>query len=160
MDHPTNSLSSFCTWINQKVIGLTAILLFLMLIFSIIAIFWRYVLNNSITWAEDVLLPCFVWVGLLGISIAFRSKSHINVESVLKLMPSRLARILSLIVEIMITIFSGYLTLEGMKVTIATKSMPWGMLQLSPSFFYVAFPICFFLITLYGIDAIFTKSFK
>jgi len=160
MDHPTNSLSSFCTWINQKVIGLTAILLFLMLIFSIIAIFWRYVLNNSITWAEDVLLPCFVWVGLLGISIAFRSKSHINVESVLKLMPSRLARILSFIVEIMITIFSGYLTLEGMKVTIATKSMPWGMLQLSPSFFYVAFPICFFLITLYGIDAIFTKSFK
>jgi TRAP-type C4-dicarboxylate transport system permease small subunit len=160
MDHPTNSLSSFCTWINQKVIGLTAILLFLMLIFSIIAIFWRYVLNNSITWAEDVLLPCFVWVGLLGISVAFRSKSHINVESVLKLMPSRLARILSLIVEIMITIFSGYLTLEGMKVTIATKSMPWGMLQLSPSFFYVAFPICFFLITLYGIDAIFTKSFK
>ncbi|MBP1745602.1 MAG: TRAP-type C4-dicarboxylate transport system, small permease component [Deltaproteobacteria bacterium] len=160
MDHPKNSLSSFCTWINQKVIGLTAILLFLMLIFSIIAIFWRYVLNNSITWAEDVLLPCFVWVGLLGISVAFRSKSHINVESVLKLMPSRLARILSLIVEIMITIFSGYLTLEGMKVTIATKSMPWGMLQLSPSFFYVAFPICFFLITLYGIDAIFTKSFK
>ena len=160
MDQPTNSLSSFCTWINQKVIGLTAILLFLMLIFSIIAIFWRYVLNNSITWAEDVLLPCFVWVGLLGISVAFRSKSHINVESVLKLMPSRLARILSLIVEIMITIFSGYLTLEGMKVTIATKSMPWGMLQLSPSFFYVAFPICFFLITLYGIDAIFTKSFK
>ena len=105
-------------------------------------------------------MPCFVWVGLLGISVAFRSKSHINVESVLKLMPSRLARILSLIVEIMITIFSGYLTLEGMKVTIATKSMPWGMLQLSPSFFYVAFPICFFLITLYGIDAIFTKSFK
>jgi TRAP-type C4-dicarboxylate transport system permease small subunit len=97
---------------------------------------------------------------MLGISIAFRSKSHINVESVLKLMPLRIVKILSLIVEIMITIFSGYLAFEGMKLTIATKSMPWGMLQLSPSFFYVAFPICFFLITLYGIDAIFTKSLK
>jgi TRAP-type C4-dicarboxylate transport system permease small subunit len=157
---PINSLSSFCTWINQKIIDLTAILLFLMLIFSIIAIFYRYVLNNSITWAEDVLLPCFVWVGMLGISIAFRSKSHINVESVLKLMPFRIVKIISLIVEIMITIFSGYLAFEGIKLSIATKSMPWGMLQLSPSFFYVAFPICFFLITLYGIDSIFTKFSK
>jgi len=160
MHHSKNSLSSFCNWINQKIIGITAILLFLMLIFSIIAIFFRYVLNNSITWAEDVLLPCFVWVGLLGISIAFRSKSHINVDSVLKLMPHSIVKTVSLIVEIIITVFSGYLTYEGMKLTIATKSMPWGMLQLSPSFFYVAFPICFFLITLYGIDAIFTRSFK
>lgn len=160
MHQPLNSLSSFCTWINHKVVHLTAVLLFLMLIFSVIAIFYRYVLNNSITWAEDVLLPCFVWVGLLGISIAFRSKSHINVDSILKLLPHRIIRILSLIVEIMITIFSGYLTYEGVKLTVATKSMPWGMLQLSPSFFYVAFPICFLLITLYGIDAIFTKSLK
>lgn len=159
MDKIIDSLSSFCSWINRKVIILTAVLLFLMMMFSVIAIFFRYVLANSITWAEDVLLPAFVWVGLLGISIGFRSKSHINVETIIKFMPIRLVQNLSIITEIIVTVFCGYLTVEGMKLTLATQSMPWGMLQLPPSFFYVAFPISFFLMTLYGVDAI-AKRFR
>jgi TRAP-type C4-dicarboxylate transport system permease small subunit len=160
MNQLTDGLSSVCNWINRKVINLTAILLFLMMIFSVVAIFCRYALSNSITWAEDVLLPSFVWVGLLGISIAFRSKSHINVETIIKFMPPQIVRNLTLVTEIMITIFCGYLTVEGIKLTVATQSMPWGMLQLPPTFFYVAFPISFFLMTLYGIDAVVTKLMK
>jgi len=160
MNQLTDSLSSVCNWINRKVINLTAILLFLMMIFSVVAIFFRYALANSITWAEDVLLPSFVWVGLLGISIAFRSKSHINVETIIKFMPPKIVKILTLATEILITIFCGYLTVEGIKLAVATQSMPWGMLQLPPTFFYVAFPISFFLMTLYGIDAVVTKLIK
>lgn len=157
MNQMTDSLSSVCNWINRKVINLTAILLFLMMIFTVVAIFYRYVLANSITWAEDVLLPSFVWVGLLGISIGFRSKSHINVETIIKFMPPNVVKILTLVTEIMVTIFCGYLTVEGVKLTVATQSMPWGILQLPPTFFYVAFPISFFLMTLYGIDAVVTR---
>lgn len=157
MNLSRGSLSSVCNWINRKVITLTAVLLFLMMIFAGAAVFWRYVLADSITWAEDVLLPCFVWVALLGISIAFRSKNHINVDSILKLMPPKMVKVITLITEIMITIFCGYLTVEGMKLTLATQSMPWGMLQLPPSYFYVAFPISFFLMTLYGVDAVVLK---
>lgn len=160
MNQLIDGLSSVCSWVNRKVIHLTAILLFLMLIFSVVAIFYRYVLANSITWAEDVLLPSFVWVGLLGISIAFRSKNHINVETIIKFMPPKIIKILTLVTEIIITIFCGYLTVEGMKLTLATQSMPWGMLQLPPSFFYIAFPISFFLMTLYGIDAVVTRLTK
>jgi len=157
MDKIIDSMSSICSWINRKVIILTAVVLFLMMMFSVIAIFFRYVLANSITWAEDVLLPAFVWVGLLGISIGFRSKSHINVETIIKFMPMKIVQKLSIFTEILITVFCGYLTIEGIKLTLATQSMPWGMLQLPPSFFYVAFPISFFLMTLYGVNAIATR---
>ena len=144
--------SSFCDWLNRQVALLTALLLFAMLIFSSFAVFFRYVMGDAINWAEDVLLPAFVWVSLLGVSIAFRYKAHIRVDSLQNLLPASLQKQLNRLIQLSIISFSAYLTIQGAKVVLATRGMPWGILQLPPTYFYIAFPISFLIIFLYAID--------
>ena len=145
-------LTRFCDWLNRQISTLTAIILFFMLILAGSAVFFRYVLGDALNWMEDVILPAFVWMGLLGTSIAFRLKGHIRVDSLMKLIPIKAREQINRLTKLTIIAFSIYLTIQGIKVVYATKSMPWGVLQLPPTYFYVAFPISFFIISIYGID--------
>ncbi len=152
--------TNFCNWLNRQVAWLTALILFAMLIFSAFAVFFRYIMGNAINWSEDVLLPAFVWVSLLGISIAFRYKAHIRVDSLVNLMPQALQMFLTRLIQLSIMSFSAYLAFQGMKVVLATRGMPWGILQLPPTYFYIAFPISFFIIFLYAVDDFFRGFMK
>jgi len=142
----------FCDWLNRQVALLCAVILFAMLIFSAFAVFFRYVMGDAINWAEDVLLPAFVWVSLLGISIAFRYKAHIKVDSLVNLLPVAMQDLLNRLIQLSVISFCAYLTIQGAKVVLATRGMPWGILQLPPTYFYVAFPISFLIIFLYSVD--------
>lgn len=154
-----NHFTQFCDRLNRQVANFTAIILFAMLIFSACAVFFRYAMGDAINWAEDILLPAFVWETLLGISIAFRYKSHIKVDSIVNLLPESLQKILTHLIQLSILSFCAYLSIHGVKVVLATRGMPWGILQLPPTYFYVAFPISFTIIFLYALDD-FLRSFN
>jgi len=144
--------SRFCDWLNRQITSLSALILFTMLIFSAFAVFFRYIMGDALNWAEDVLLPAFVWVSLLGTSIAFRYKAHICVDSLQNLLPEMIQRQLARLVQLSVLSFCMYLSFQGVKVVLATRGMPWGILQLPPTYFYIAFPISFFVIFLYALD--------
>ncbi|RJQ57483.1 MAG: TRAP transporter small permease subunit [Desulfobacteraceae bacterium] len=154
----SRKLSSLCDSINKCVVNISAVLLFLMLIFSVIAIFFRYFLGNPLAWAEDILLPAFVWMSLLGISIAFRASSHMAIESFINLLSSQKREKLIIAGQSMIVGLSVFLTIEGVKMVFATTSTRWGVLQLPPTYFYISFPFAFSLISIYGIDEIIRKT--
>jgi TRAP-type C4-dicarboxylate transport system permease small subunit len=43
-------------------------------------VFWRYVLNNSIVWAEEVLRYMMMWVVLVGAGLATREDQHVSID--------------------------------------------------------------------------------
>ncbi len=47
-------------------------------------VFFRYVLNASLTWSEEVSRFTYVWFVYLGVSMAVRSKDHVRVVAHLK----------------------------------------------------------------------------
>lgn len=148
----TSFLTRFCDWLNRQIAIVTAVILLLMLMLSGGAVFFRYVLGDALNWMENVILPAFVWMALLGTSIAFRIKGHIRVESLMKIIHSSTRKLVNRLTQLTIIAFSGYLTVQGIKVVLATRSMPWGALQLPPTYFYIAFPISFSIIFIYGVD--------
>lgn len=147
-----SKLTCVCDWINRQIVALTAILLFLMLIFTGVAIFFRYVLVDSVVWAGDILLAGFVWVCLLGIAIAYRSSSHVEVEIFTGLLPDKFRKKLLLFVHSTILVFSAYLTFQGIQVVRDTTDMTFGVLQWPPTYFYIAFPTAFSFILLFCLD--------
>jgi TRAP-type C4-dicarboxylate transport system permease small subunit len=146
------TLTRICDWINRIIVALTAIVLFVMLIFTGVAIFFRYVLVDSVVWAGDILLAGFVWVCLLGIAIAYRSSSHVGVDIVIDMLPEKIRNKLLLVTHSTIFAFSAYLTLQGIYVVLATTDMTFGVLQWPPTYFYIAFPTAFFLVLLFCLD--------
>lgn len=45
-------------------------------------VFWRYVLNNSIVWAEEVLRYMMMWVVLVGAGLTTREDQHVSIDVV------------------------------------------------------------------------------
>jgi TRAP-type C4-dicarboxylate transport system permease small subunit len=40
----------------------------------------RYVFNNPLTWSEEIVVTFFVWMVMLGVPSALRSKMHIRID--------------------------------------------------------------------------------
>ena len=52
-----------------------------------VAVFFRYVLNNSLVWAEELARYLFIWITFLGAGLGVGKKVHIGVDAVSKRLP-------------------------------------------------------------------------
>jgi len=46
----------------------------------LVGVFFRYVLNSSLTWSDEVAMLLFAWATFLAISTAYRHDKHISIE--------------------------------------------------------------------------------
>ena len=60
--------------------NLVIILLAIMVSNVAIGVFYRYVLNNSLSWTEELARYLMVWFAYIGMAMAFRDESHVNVS--------------------------------------------------------------------------------
>jgi len=148
-------LNRLCDVMDRTITSFTSVLLFLMFLLAVIAIFFRYVLQAPLVWSADILVPAFVWMTLLGISVAARTSSHVIVDSFIKILPEKNREQIALVTRGMIACFCMFLVIVGFKVTLAARDSRWGVLMLPSAYIYIAFPVSFFLICLYAIDDMF-----
>ena len=52
-------------------------------------VFFRYVLNDSLSWSEELAKYAMLWMVFLGAPIALRTGGHPNIEILLNLVPRR-----------------------------------------------------------------------
>lgn len=155
-----DKMNLFCNWLNEKVTLIAEAILFFMLVMAGITIFMRYVVNRPMVGGGDILLSSFVWLCLLGASIAFRKAIHVNIDTLINLLPSKRKMELSIFTQCAITAFCGFLVLEGLKMVMNTADQRWGGLDIPPTYFYISFPLALFLMFLYGLDDIFQNIKK
>lgn len=104
-------------------------------------VFFRYVLNSSLYFSEELSRFCFIWAGFLGASLALREGRHVGVTLLTDRLPSR-ARGRTLTV-------AGLLTLALLLIVTVTGAsvLPdqWGQqtatLGFSVFWFYLAVPV-------------------
>lgn len=77
------------------------------------AVFWRYVLNDSIVWAEELSRYLFVWISFLGGGLGVGTNIHVGVDSVVELMPARPKLVVQIAVELLIVAFTVVLIWVG-----------------------------------------------
>ncbi|MEM7774673.1 MAG: TRAP transporter small permease [Pseudomonadota bacterium] len=67
-------------------------------------VFFRYVLNDSLSWAEELSKFCMLWLVFVGSPIALRAGNHIAIEILPGALPERMAAILrTMVMAIVIT---------------------------------------------------------
>lgn len=74
----------------------------------------RYFFNSPIKWSEEVVTSLFVWTVFIGSAYAYRNHSHLGVDVLVKLFPSKFRKVvefiisvLELLVLIMLTVISA-----------------------------------------------------
>ena len=72
--------------------------------------FTRYALNNSASWTEEIARYLLICVVFIGAVIGVRKNTHIQVDILYRWMPNKLARVLSILVDLTRIGFCGYAT--------------------------------------------------
>lgn len=94
------------SWLNKNTEKYMVAIIFI--IFSgimILNVFMRFVFQNALSWASEVVLTLFVWFVWFAVSYAFKERAHIKVTALTGLMPLKFQKILALIVDVIILIF-------------------------------------------------------
>ena len=117
-------------WLNEHIEELfLGVFTVVMVIVIAIQVFMRYVLDNSLSWSEELARYCFIWLIYLGISYGVKSQRHIRVDVVLILLKGKWKVALNIIANILFLSFAVFVIIYG--YGIATKLLTWG--QLSPA---------------------------
>ncbi len=83
------------------------------LVIILVAVFFRYVVNQSLFWSDEVVRYLFVWFTLLGAALVLRDRRHIRVEFFVEHMPAGLRRGVEFIGLVLILAFNVFLVVAG-----------------------------------------------
>lgn len=117
----------FINKLEEWVGGLFFLVIFAILILQIMA---RQIFNSPLMWSEELARLIFVYVALLGVSMAIRSQQHVYIDFLTNLMPETVKKLANTFVQLLIFIsillflYLGYgvwqdasFPMEALKVT-------------------------------------------
>ena len=81
--------------INGLEEGIIAILLASMTILVFVEVVARFGFNAGVMWAQEATLHISAWMVLFGVSYGIKVGSHIGVDALVKIMPTKVRRIVS-----------------------------------------------------------------
>jgi TRAP-type C4-dicarboxylate transport system permease small subunit len=76
-------------------------------------VFFRYVLNDSLSWSEELAKYAMLWLVFLGAPIALRLGVHPNIELVVNRFPAMITRTILAFIHLAVFCFCAYLALKS-----------------------------------------------
>lgn len=102
-------LSGINRW-NLELCRVTAITLAAAIAVVVAAgVFWRYVLNDAISWSEELSKFLMLWLVFVGAPIGLRFGDHVAIEMLPNMLPARLRAAVFAIVAAIVAVFVGAL---------------------------------------------------
>ncbi|MDR1533646.1 MAG: TRAP transporter small permease [Planctomycetota bacterium] len=135
----------FVLWLRkalEKAMDILSIILFSgVFVAVLLQIFCRYVLGSPLVWSEELSRILFIWVALIGWTLAMRHGSHLRIEFLMDKMPAGMRRGMDLTFMACNLFFMGFLTWIGVRMVgrstyIPTTTMPF----ISTACIYAALP--------------------
>ena len=112
-------------WVEYVLFGLG----FAISVVVAIQVFFRYALNHSLFWSEELARYLLVWLTFLGASVAYRRKVHPGIDIVYARMPSSIQRTVSIFIHVISTILFGIMIFYGCQFSYFVR------LQISPALY-------------------------
>ncbi|SFM19074.1 TRAP transporter small permease [Salibacterium qingdaonense] len=127
--------------INQLTEIFTATLVVTMVITVAAQVYWRYVLDSSLAWSEELSRFLFIWIIFLGSEIAFRKNAHIAVDSLFESLKGKPKIFLSILIDLIIVLFAVIVLISGIKLFQSTTDDISTGLNLPMSYVYLSIPV-------------------
>ena len=94
-----------------------------------IQVFCRYVLNNALSWPEELSCYAMIWYSMVGIGYATQKGQHLKMDAFINLLPEKARAFFNLLADIALFGFFVYIVRYGVECVLL--SMREG--QLSPA---------------------------
>ena len=127
--------------IYEKLINGAAVALFgSMVAVTTLGVFFRYVMNDALPWAEEADRYLFIWLSFVGASITMRHKGHIAVDLLLRYVRPRWRRRLVLAAQASVLAFLGIVFQASLPVIELTSETRATATDIPLSWVYLAVP--------------------
>jgi TRAP-type C4-dicarboxylate transport system permease small subunit len=135
--------------------GLRVAAMSLMAVFSgivITSIFFRYVLNDSLTWAEQVCRYLFIWMIMIAAPGLYRNRIDINFDMILKALPKKTQQYVTIFLDLLILSFGIFIGTQGVLfvAVMGNKILPG--LNVSQWIVYISQPLFGYLLALVAVE--------
>lgn len=110
--------------VNQVLFWIVGILLGAVFVLLVSQVYFRYVMNSSLSWSEEAARYLTIWIVFLGVALGLRRKRLIAVEVVVQFVPKKLEfafRMLVLLVSLVLMAFLFYFGIR-MGITVSNKT--------------------------------------
>jgi len=123
-----------CKYLIILIVGAIATIL-------IASVVFRYGLNDSLSWAEELSKYLMVWLTFLGAPIALRHFGHINIDLLISILPARLEQFMYFLVSLIVGLTMGIVLWKGWGFAEVGARQVASTFNLSMIYLYVAVPI-------------------
>lgn len=122
---------------------IAAAALAVIIVITFVGVPLRYFMNAPIVWEEEVQIWCFIWVIFLGGGAAFRTGSHVAIEFLVDMLPSKIKKVFEVLIYLIVMAVLVYFVIHGTTLVnqiIAMKTST-NILKVPNWLIYSAFPI-------------------
>lgn len=104
-------------------------------------VWWRYVINDSIAWTEEVAKYLMVWMTFTGAPIALKYGRHVGIEVLPNSFPARLRQATYAIIYLIVLLVMTALTYYGYNLAINAAPQTAANFKMSLLYVYISMPI-------------------
>ena len=107
----------------NKAVSYIGIAIFAVLIVAcVLQVFFRFVLNNSLSWSEELARYCFVWMHLLGASLLIEGKEHATVTVILDMLHGVARKAVDILIELIIFFNGSAMLYAGIQLAYSSRN--------------------------------------
>ncbi|HSH33975.1 MAG TPA: TRAP transporter small permease [Actinomycetota bacterium] len=121
--------------------AVTVALLALYFVLVVLQVFFRYVLNRSLFWSEELVRFALVWSVMLGSAVVAYRGEHLRIDALDGLLSPRLRRIVGRLAEFCTFVFCVILAGTGVQFTLRTLTQRSAVLEVPIWAVYAAIPV-------------------
>lgn len=110
-----------------------------------IQVFYRYVINDPLSWPEEVARNLFVWITFLGVAKLFRERLHYAVDFFIERAPYRVRAVAAVLIDFSSIIFFIAVLSGAWPVLVANAGIRTSI-ELPINLLYASLPIATLLI--------------
>ena len=131
----------------EVVFKIMKVLLILVLVSMIVIlmahIIFRYVLNNSLTWSEELLKIMLVWFGMMSVAVLAARREHVAIVVFKEHMPKKVQNFLTKLTQLIIVGICVFMVIIGIQYRLTPA------LRIPYAWAYAAIPVAFVPVTLF-----------
>jgi TRAP-type C4-dicarboxylate transport system permease small subunit len=141
--------------LNKGTVYALIAIMIVMTVTICLQVFYRYVLNNSLSWTEEVARYLMIWSCFLGSAMAVKYGEHIGVSFLRDLFPKRLQVVNGFFINLVVIIFFGIAFWKGMSITIMGIPEQAPATSISMAWAYSSIPVSFLIMIIHALATMF-----
>lgn len=127
--------------INRVTEHMIAVMMAAMTIIIALQVFYRYILNDPLTWTEEIGRYLMIWICFLGSAMALKYGEHISVTFLQERLPPRSRQAVGLGIGLTVLAFFVLATWEGVLMTIQVSEQQAPATWISMAWAYSCIPV-------------------